>query len=88
MAIGLAGNEPKMPDIPGMVRCADCDQVARFLILEQTNVIQSEFQGKIVHSVHHKQATDYVGKKVVVVGACTAGEWPPGLLSWVQLTKV
>jgi hypothetical protein len=32
MAIGLAGNEPKMPDIPGMVRCADCDQVARFLI--------------------------------------------------------
>ncbi|KAF8523192.1 hypothetical protein JB92DRAFT_2705437 [Gautieria morchelliformis] len=50
MAIGFAGNEPKIPDIPGMY----------------------EFQGRIVHSSNHKQATDCAGKRVVVVGACTA----------------
>ncbi|TFK48083.1 FAD/NAD(P)-binding domain-containing protein [Heliocybe sulcata] len=32
-----------------------------------------EFQGKIMHSSQHKTAHDNVGKKVVVVGACTSG---------------
>jgi len=30
------------------------------------------FEGKIVHSLFHKEATDHLGKRVVVVGACTS----------------
>ncbi|KAJ7648039.1 hypothetical protein FB45DRAFT_1052413 [Roridomyces roridus] len=30
------------------------------------------FKGQILHSTQHKRATDHVGKKVVVIGACTA----------------
>ncbi|THG94933.1 hypothetical protein EW145_g8052 [Phellinidium pouzarii] len=33
-----------------------------------------EFGGKIIHSSQHKSARDHVGKKVVVVGACTSGK--------------
>ncbi|KAA1476329.1 FAD/NAD(P)-binding domain-containing protein [Dentipellis sp. KUC8613] len=32
-----------------------------------------EFQGKIIHSGNFTSGRDYVGKKVVVVGACTSG---------------
>ncbi|EJT97539.1 FAD/NADP-binding domain-containing protein [Dacryopinax primogenitus] len=31
-----------------------------------------EFRGKIVHSTQHKTAKDYVGKKVLIVGAATS----------------
>ncbi|EPQ61345.1 FAD/NAD P-binding domain-containing protein [Gloeophyllum trabeum ATCC 11539] len=31
-----------------------------------------EFQGKVIHSSQHKTAEDHIGKKVVVVGACTS----------------
>eukprot|EP00753_Platysulcus_tardus_P018884 PLAT7028.1.p1 GENE.PLAT7028.1~~PLAT7028.1.p1 ORF type:complete len:650 (-),score=-151.71 PLAT7028.1:131-2080(-) len=31
-----------------------------------------DFQGKLIHSAHHKSAKDHVGKKVVVIGACTS----------------
>ncbi|TFK48074.1 FAD/NAD(P)-binding domain-containing protein [Heliocybe sulcata] len=31
-----------------------------------------EFEGKIIHSAQHKTARDHVGKKVVVIGACTS----------------
>ncbi|KAL0956661.1 hypothetical protein HGRIS_002793 [Hohenbuehelia grisea] len=31
-----------------------------------------EFQGQILHSNTHKNATDHAGKKVMVVGACTS----------------
>jgi len=50
LALGIGGNEAKMPTLPGM----------------------NEFQGKIVHSTAHKTATDFLGKKAVVVGACTS----------------
>jgi cation diffusion facilitator CzcD-associated flavoprotein CzcO len=31
------------------------------------------FKGKMLHSTGYKRATDYQGKKVVIVGACTSG---------------
>ncbi|KAI6145594.1 FAD/NAD(P)-binding domain-containing protein [Pisolithus tinctorius] len=33
---------------------------------------QDEFKGQILHSSQHKRATDHLGKKVVVIGACTS----------------
>lgn len=33
-----------------------------------------DFAGQILHSSQYAKASDYVGKKVVVVGACTSGE--------------
>lgn len=32
------------------------------------------FKGKIVHSFDHVTARDYIGKKALIVGACTSGE--------------
>ncbi|KDQ51395.1 hypothetical protein JAAARDRAFT_140378 [Jaapia argillacea MUCL 33604] len=32
-----------------------------------------EFEGQILHSSEHKSARDHIGKKVVVIGACTSG---------------
>ncbi|KAJ7498695.1 hypothetical protein FB451DRAFT_1334343 [Mycena latifolia] len=32
----------------------------------------NEFKGTILHSSQHKKATDHLGKKVVVIGACTS----------------
>ncbi|KAI6046326.1 FAD/NAD(P)-binding domain-containing protein [Pisolithus marmoratus] len=34
---------------------------------------QAEFKGQVIHSSQHIRAIDHLGKKVVVVGACTAG---------------
>lgn len=31
------------------------------------------FKGKALHSLAHKRALDYEGKKVVVIGSCTSG---------------
>ncbi|EPS95682.1 FAD/NAD-binding domain-containing protein [Fomitopsis schrenkii] len=33
---------------------------------------QEEFQGQVLHSTQHKSGRDHVGKKVVIVGACTS----------------
>ncbi|EIN13097.1 FAD/NAD(P)-binding domain-containing protein [Punctularia strigosozonata HHB-11173 SS5] len=33
---------------------------------------KEEFSGQILHSTQHHRATDHVGKKVVIVGACTS----------------
>ncbi|EIW65342.1 FAD/NAD-P-binding domain-containing protein [Trametes versicolor FP-101664 SS1] len=33
---------------------------------------QEEYQGEILHSIHHNSAKDHVGKKVLIVGACTS----------------
>ncbi|KAI9573933.1 FAD/NAD(P)-binding domain-containing protein [Boletus coccyginus] len=33
---------------------------------------QDDFKGQILHSAHHRHATDHLGKKVVVVGSCTS----------------
>lgn len=33
---------------------------------------RDQFQGQVLHSTQHKSAKDHVGKKVVVVGACTS----------------
>ncbi|KAF9007494.1 hypothetical protein BDQ17DRAFT_1388982 [Cyathus striatus] len=32
-----------------------------------------DFKGQILHSTQYKTATDHIGKKVVVIGACTSG---------------
>jgi cation diffusion facilitator CzcD-associated flavoprotein CzcO len=34
-----------------------------------------EFGGQILHSSQHNRAADHTGKKVVVVGACTSGNY-------------
>ncbi|KAH9931312.1 FAD/NAD-P-binding domain-containing protein [Fomitopsis serialis] len=34
---------------------------------------QEEFQGQILHSTQHKSGRDHIGKKVVIIGACTSG---------------
>jgi hypothetical protein len=34
---------------------------------------QDEFEGRVLHSIEYKKAQDFAGKKVVVVGSCTAG---------------
>ncbi|KAI6098808.1 FAD/NAD(P)-binding domain-containing protein [Pisolithus croceorrhizus] len=33
---------------------------------------QAEFKGHILHASQHKQAAEFIGKKVVVIGACTS----------------
>jgi cation diffusion facilitator CzcD-associated flavoprotein CzcO len=33
-----------------------------------------EFEGRIMHSSQYSQATDHVGKKTIVVGACNSGK--------------
>ncbi|KAF8196444.1 hypothetical protein BJ912DRAFT_955187 [Pholiota molesta] len=33
---------------------------------------REKFKGEVLHSTQHKRAADHVGKKVVVVGACTS----------------
>ncbi|CDO69820.1 hypothetical protein BN946_scf184803.g18 [Trametes cinnabarina] len=49
-AIGLGGNNPNIPDIPG----------------------REEYQGQVLHSIYHNSGKDHIGKKVLVVGACTS----------------
>lgn len=34
---------------------------------------QDEYQGEILHSINHNSAKDHIGKKVLIVGACTSG---------------
>ena len=38
---------------------------------------RDKFKGQVLHSTHHKSAKDFVGKKVVIVGACTSGKSRP-----------
>ncbi|KAH8091396.1 hypothetical protein BXZ70DRAFT_1041311 [Cristinia sonorae] len=33
---------------------------------------KEDFQGQVLHSTQHHRATDHLGKKVVIVGACTS----------------
>jgi cation diffusion facilitator CzcD-associated flavoprotein CzcO len=33
------------------------------------------FKGQILHSMNLKTVTEHIGKKVVVIGACTSGAW-------------
>lgn len=34
-----------------------------------------EFKGEVHHSTEHGSASEYAGKKALVVGACTSGKW-------------
>jgi hypothetical protein len=34
---------------------------------------QDEFEGKVLHSIEYKKAEGLDGKKVVIIGSCTAG---------------
>jgi cation diffusion facilitator CzcD-associated flavoprotein CzcO len=45
--------------------------------------LQDIFKGQILHSIQHNKASDHIGKKVVVVGACTSGT----LLSSLSVRK-
>lgn len=58
---------------PGQV-CLSCTgQFVRVGLTPQ----QSEFQGQIIHSSAFRHAGPFVGKKVIVIGACTSGESIP-----------
>lgn len=35
--------------------------------------IQEVFTGQVLHSSQHNGAKDHIGKKVVIIGACTSG---------------
>ena len=36
-------------------------------------LLQEEFEGEAIHSLQYTTAQKYIGKKVIVVGAATAG---------------
>ncbi|KAH9931311.1 FAD/NAD(P)-binding domain-containing protein [Fomitopsis serialis] len=40
---------------------------------------EDEFQGQTLHSTRHKSAKDHLGKKVVIVGACTSDTFWEGV---------
>lgn len=42
------------------------------MLTERMCGMQDKFKGQMLHSMQHKKATDHAGKKVVVIGACTA----------------
>lgn len=50
-------------------RSIDC----RILMPQFDDCSQEKFGGEIFHSSQFGSARDYIGKKVVVVGACTSG---------------
>lgn len=64
--------DPKIPEIPGRVRILAPHSIQ--LISTFPYSTQDEFRGDVVHSSAYKNAQNYVGKKVVVVGACTSGK--------------
>ena len=68
LALGIGGGIPRIPDIPGQV---SLERVHGEPPFRQPG--QDEFKGQILHSCEHKCATDHLGKKVVVIGACTSG---------------
>lgn len=47
-----------------------------FYLYEFLILVQEEFKGQVLHSTSHHSAKDHLGKKVVVVGACTSGMFP------------
>lgn len=67
-ATGFGGTIPNTPKIPGAVSLLACDKRMMPIICAK-----EKFRGQILHSVQYKRATDHVGRKVVVVGACTSG---------------
>ena len=64
------GGRPYVPDIPGKV-----NEFLNFVI--QTILFmfpsQETFKGEAIHSEEFTSASNYVGKKAVIIGACTAG---------------
>jgi len=62
------GGRPKLPNIPGKVNL----QVYFQGHLVDTPA-QEDFKGEAVHSSEFTSAANYIGKKAVVVGACTSG---------------
>ena len=75
MALGFGGGVPNMPTFPGQVGVSVFRPAARKpMFVPLFRVHQDEFQGQIIHSTQHKTARDHIGKKVVIVGACTSGK--------------
>lgn len=74
MALGFGGGVPNMPTFPGQVRLSVFFSAMRvFTLVLSHRTHQEEFQGQILHSTQHKSARDHIGKKVVIIGACTSG---------------
>lgn len=69
-ALGLGSGVPVMPAVDGMVSYPSPQRLTHSA---QFDLIQDKFKGKIVHSAGHGTARDYIGKKALVVGACTSG---------------
>ena len=62
------GGRPRLPDIPGKVKLQVC------FICRLVNIpSQENFKGEAVHTSEFTSAANYIGKKAVIVGACTSG---------------
>ncbi|KAF7323963.1 Flavin-containing monooxygenase [Mycena kentingensis (nom. inval.)] len=67
-ASGFGDASASIPTYPGMV-----GHLPLFITVPHAlTVAQNSFKGEILHSTQHKRALDHAGKKVVVIGACTA----------------
>lgn len=71
-AVGWGGGTPNVPSYPGAVRSYRHPFGETVLLMMMR---QDTFAGQILHSSQHKSARDHIGKKVVVVGACTSGRF-------------
>lgn len=68
VAIGLAGGVPNIPHVPGQVR-----RLQPGFLADANCVAQDKYKGLAMHSTSFKSGSEYVGKKVLVLGACTSG---------------
>ena len=66
------GGRPNVPDIPGKVKFSDSLPSLRLVDV----LSQADFKGEAVHSSEFTSASNYTGKKAVIVGACTSGMSP------------
>jgi hypothetical protein len=57
---------------------ADCVEIPKYPGMDK-------FKGPLLHSLQHKKAMDFQGKKVVVIGACTSGSYPTFALSTLMI---
>lgn len=72
MATGFKGGKGYIPTYPGMVSSRSLGSW-----VYDADFLQNAFKGQILHSTQHNRASDHMGKKVAVVGACTSGMYSP-----------
>ena len=68
-ATGWIG-DPRIPEFPGKV-CFRFEDSPKSDHLSRA--FQSDFDGEVLHSSEYHNAKAYIGKKIVVVGACSTG---------------